>query len=44
MAPEAASARVPASSALVLGVCAVATLGLGLWLDALPALVRFVQP
>jgi NADH-quinone oxidoreductase subunit N len=42
--PRGTSVRVPASSAIVLVVCAAATLGLGLWLDALPALVRLVQP
>lgn len=42
--PAGAPVRVPLSSAIVLAVCAAATLGLGLWLDALPALVRFVQP
>jgi hypothetical protein len=36
--------RVPVASAIVLVVCAAATVGLGLWLDALPALVRLVQP
>jgi NADH-quinone oxidoreductase subunit N len=42
--PVAAPMRVPVSSAIVLAVCAAATVGLGLWLDALPALVRLVQP
>ncbi len=43
-ASAASVARVPLPTAIVLWLCAACTLGLGLWLDAMPTLARFVQP